>query len=224
MSLIDQIQQNGKNTLKMTDQSAGGPKSKSNMIKTTDFMSIVREVYDSSVVDKKSKKEFKGFRTRLRKAEWPLEGIMSKVDKKAWTEICEDTIKYMVKNIRNSQPNGEWTLLDYEADIRPNNNNQEALVIACQFVDAGNSTDLRYANGVPAMDVNVNVADNNAELIEALSKKTEASDDKELKDLMKQFIQVMAADVISKKAEKPAKAEPQPKEDSIDELAEDFQS
>ena len=223
--MIDQIAASGKNTLKMSE-SAGTKQGPPKMIQATDFMSIVREVYDSSAIDKKSKKDFKEFRTRLRKAEWPLEGVMGKVDKQAWNEICEDTIKYMIKNIRNSQPNGSWVLLDYEADIRMNPRNQEAIVIACKFVDANNNTELRYTNGVPAMDVNINVADNNKELIEALSKKSDESDDTELKDLMKQFIQVMAADAISKKDKKPAKTaktEPAAQEEPINELAEDFE-
>lgn len=219
--MIDQIAETGKKTLRMSE-SAGAKQGPPKMIQATDFMSIVREVYDSKAIDKKSKKDFKEFRTRLRKAEWPLEGVMGKVDKKAWNEICEDTIKYMVKNIRNSQPNGEWVLLDYEADIRMNPRNQEAIVIACKFVDADNNADLRYANGVPAMDVNVNVADNNKELIEALNKKSDESDDTELKDLMKQFIQVMAADAINKKATTVESA-PAAKEDPIEDLSEAFE-
>ncbi len=222
MSLIDQIAESGKNKLKMSE-TAGTKQGPPKMVKSTDFMSIVREVYDSRCVDKKSKKDFKGFRSRLRKAEWPLEGLMSKVDKQAWGEICEDTIKYMIKNIRNSQPNGEWVLLNYEADIRLNPKNQEAIIIACEFVDSTNSADLRYQNGVPAVDVNINMADNNKELIEAISKKTESSDDTELKDLMKQFIQVMATDAIqNKKPKAEPKVEPTPKEDSVEDISHGF--
>ena len=224
MSLIDQIAEGGKNKLKMSE-SAGTKQGPPKMIQATDFMSIVREIYGSREVDKKSKKDFKGFRTRLRKAEWPLEGVMGKVDKKAWTEICDDTITYMIKNIRNSQPNGEWILLNYEADIRMNPLNQESIVVACEFVDAENNADLRYQNGVPAVDVNINMADNNKELIEAISKKTEESDDTELKDLMKQFIQVMAADVIKKKgAAKKPEPEPVLNEDDVDDIEQGFEA
>jgi Pyruvate/2-oxoacid:ferredoxin oxidoreductase gamma subunit len=66
------------------------------------------------------------------------------------------------------------------------------------------------------------MADNNKELIEAISKKTEESDDTELKDLMKQFIQVMAADVIKKKAAEPAPA-PALQEDAPEDLAQGFE-
>jgi len=72
------------------------------------------------------------------------------------------------------------------------------------------------------MDVNVNVADNNKELIEALNKKSDESDDTELKDLMKQFIQVMAADAINKKATTVESA-PAAKEDPIEDLSEAFE-
>tara|TARA_R100000353_G_C6487808_1_gene190898 strand:- start:70 stop:732 length:663 start_codon:yes stop_codon:yes gene_type:complete len=218
MSLIDQIAENGKNKLKM-HETAGTKQGPPKMIKSTDFMSIVREVYESRSLDKKSKKDFKDYRTRLRKAEWPLEGVMGHVDKEAWKEICEDTITYMVKNIRNSQPNGEWVLMDYEADIRMNKNNQETIMIACKFVDSENGQELRYTNGVPAIDVNVNVSDNNKELVEAITKKSQESDDAELKELMKQFIQVMAADVINKKTSE-SKTKEEPKEQEID--SEDF--
>tara|TARA_R100001163_G_C5056880_1_gene193379 strand:+ start:1252 stop:1920 length:669 start_codon:yes stop_codon:yes gene_type:complete len=221
MSLIDQFAEGGKNKLKMSE-SAGTKQGPPKMIQATDFMSVVRDIYESKSVDKKSKKEFKGFRTRLRKASWPLEGIMGKVDKQAWTEICEDTITYMVKNIRNSQPNGEWVLFNYEADIRLNHNNQESIIIACEFVDSENNQDLRYQNGVPAIDVNVNVADGNKELIEALNKKTEDSDDTELKDLMKQFIQVMAADVIKNKDVEPASV-PAPQKEVSEDIAQGFE-
>mgnify|MGYP003108928360 FL=1 len=223
MSLIDQIAENGKNKLKM-HEAAGTKQAPPKMIKSTDFMSIVREVYESRSLDKKSKKEFKDYRTRLRKAEWPLEGVMGHVDQKAWKEICEDTITYMVKNIRNSQPNGEWVLMEYEADIRMNKNNQETIVIACKFVDSENGQELRYTNGVPALDVNINVADNNKELVEAITKKTEASGDEELKDLMKQFIQVMAADMVNKKtAQAEPKPTPEPQQDDVDDLADGFE-
>ena len=63
MSLIDQIAENGKNKLKM-HEAAGTKQAPPKMIKSTDFMSIVREVYESRSLDKKSKKEFKDYRRR----------------------------------------------------------------------------------------------------------------------------------------------------------------
>ena len=168
MSLIEKATEPGKRTLRMSE-TAGKKQGPPMMMKTTDFMSTLRSVYHSSVVDKKSKKEFKDYRKRLRHTVWPLEGVMGKVDAQSWQEMCEDTMKDMIKNIRNSQPNGEWKLFDYEVDIRPYHNGVESIILACEWVDVDNQSDLRYHNGVPAVDVNVNVADNNKELIEALS-------------------------------------------------------
>ena len=225
MSLIEKATTPGKHRLRMSE-TAGKKQGPPMLMKTTDFMSTLREIYDSSVVDKKSKKEFKDYRMRLRHTVWPLVGVMNKVDAKSWREMCEDTMKDMIKNIRNSQPNGEWKLFDYEVDIRPYHNGVESIILACEWVDVENKPDLRYSNGVPAVDVNINVADNNKELIEALTKKNDSSNDSELKDLMKQFIAVMAGKALddNKTAQPEAVAEePAVKSDEFDDnLSEGF--
>ena len=66
------------------------------------------------------------------------------------------------------------------------------------------------------------MADANRELIEVLTKKKDSSNDDELKDLMKQFISVMAGNAIEKKSID-QKAEEQKAEESIDEIAEAFE-
>ena len=73
-------------------------------------------------------------------------------------------------------------------------------MVAVKFVDIKNETDLKYKNGVPVVDVNVDVGNSNKELIEAIKAQGANSDDQELKDLMKQFIAVMAQDKIAEKA------------------------
>jgi hypothetical protein len=65
-------------------------------------------------------------------------------------------------------------------------------MLAANFVDSRNEQDMRYQNGVPAVDVKVDVTGNNRELIEAIQAQGAGSDDSELKDLMKQFIAAVA--------------------------------
>ncbi|MAH49049.1 hypothetical protein CMI37_24695 [Candidatus Pacearchaeota archaeon] len=221
MSLIDQATAGSPHKLRMSEtagKKVGPPK----IIRTTEFMSLIRGVLDENLIDKKTRKEWKNYRTRLKKAHWPLEGLTNKIDAKLWKHMCSGVLKAMVKNIRNSQPNGEWRLGEYEIDIRPNPNGDESIILACKWIDANNAQDLRYHNGVPAVDVNINMADANRELIEVLTKKKDSSNDDELKDLMKQFISVMAGNAIEKKSID-QKAEEQKAEESIDEIAEAFE-
>jgi len=220
MSLIDQATSSNPHKLRMSEtagQQAGPPK----VIQSTEFVSLLREVLDDNVIDKKAKKEWKDYRNRLMHAHWPLEGVMNKVDSELWKSMCDLGLKAMVKNIRNSQPNGEWKLGEYEIDIRPNLNGKESVILACKWIDANNAMDLRYQNGVPSVDVNINMADANKELIEVLSKKQDDSSDGELKDLMKQFISAMAGKAVED-TKTVKKVEKKP-EEAIDDLAEDFE-
>jgi hypothetical protein len=215
MSLIDQATARNPHKMRMSE-TAGTKKGPSKIIQTTEFMSQLRDVLDGHLIDKKTRKEWKNYRTRLKKAHWPLAGLTNKIDAEIWKNMCNGVLKAMVKNIRNSQPNGEWKLGEYEADIRPNPNGDESIIIACKWIDANNAMDLRYQNGVPALDVNINMADANKDLIEVLSKKQSKSNDDELKDLMKQFISAVAGNTTTEK-----KA-PEP-ETSVDELADGFE-
>jgi hypothetical protein len=223
MSLIDQASAS-KNPHKPRLSETAGTVENPKIIQTTEFMSQLRGVMDNNVLDKKTQKQWKDYRHRLKKAHWPLEGLTNKIDSETWTRMCEAVLTSMVKHINNSQPNGEWKLGEYEIDIRPDANGNESIVIACKWIDANNSQDLRYQNGVPAIDVNINMADSNKELIDALSAKKDESNDDELKDLMKQFISVMAGKAVEESAPKAVKEEPKTEpEDSIEELVEDFE-
>tara|TARA_R110000824_G_scaffold152177_1_gene323275 strand:- start:227 stop:883 length:657 start_codon:yes stop_codon:yes gene_type:complete len=217
MSLIDQATSKNSRKMRMSE-TAGTRDGPPKIIQTTEFMSQLRGMLDEKVIDKKTQKEWKNYRHRLKKAHWPLAGLTNAVDANTWRSMFEATLKAMVKNIRNSQPNGEWKLGEYEADIRPNPNGDESIIIACKWIDANNAMDLRYQNGVPALDVNINMADANKDLIEVLSKKQSKSNDDELKDLMKQFIAAVAGNVVKEKKA----PEPEP-ETSIDELADGFE-
>lgn len=195
MSLIDQASDTTVHKLRMSE-TAGKKKGPPRLMQTAEFLSIIRSVFDENLIDKKTKKEWKGYRSRLKKSHWPLEGVMGKVDEMTWNNMCEGALKAMVKNIRHTQPNGEWRLGEYEVDIRPNLNGDESIVVACSWIDSLNKQDLRYQNGVPAVDIHINTADGNKELIEALTKKNNSSNDEELKDLMRQFITVMAGKAL----------------------------
>ena len=222
MSLIDQAISSNPRKPRMSETAgtaAGPPK----IIQTTQFMSVLRKVLDDRILDKKTQKEWKDHRNRIKKAQWPLAGLTNKVDSEIWINMCEASLTSMLKHIHNSQPNGEWRLGEYEVDIRPNPNGDEAIILACKWIDANNAMDLRYQNGVPAIDVNINMADANKELIEVLSKKQDDSSDGELKDLMKQFIAAMAGKAVEDAVEKPTKKAKSKPAEAIDDLAEDFE-
>tara|TARA_R100000008_G_scaffold83477_1_gene68959 strand:- start:453 stop:1127 length:675 start_codon:yes stop_codon:yes gene_type:complete len=223
MSLIDQASAS-KNPHKPRMAETAGTVENPKIIQTTEFMSQLRGVLENNVLDKKTQKQWKDYRHRLKKAHWPLEGLTNKVDGETWKTMCEAVLTSMVKHINNSQPNGEWKLGEYEIDIRPDANGNESIVIACKWIDANNAHDLRYQNGVPAVDVNINMADSNKELIEAISKKQDDSNDDELKELMKQFIATMAGKAVEEaKKDEPADAPTVAPAEDIDDLAEDFE-
>lgn len=219
--MIDQAISSSPHKLRMSE-TAGKRVGPPMIIQTTEFMSMIRGKLDETLIDKKTKKEWKGYRTRLKRAHWPLAGLTNKVDAEIWNNMCDAVLKAMVKNIRNSQPNGEWKLSEYEVDIRPDPNGDESIILACKWIDANNAQDLRYQNGVPAVDVNINMADANKDLIEALNNKKDASNDDELKDLMKQFIAAMVTGKTVENKVDPTPTTTKP-EVSVDELADDFE-
>jgi hypothetical protein len=155
----------------------------------------------------------------LKTAEWRLAGILNCVDEPLYREQIGKTIDSMLKHIKLVQPNGEWIVLDYESDIRKNKGGDQAIMLAVNFVDVRNEKDLKYQNGMPIVDVNVDVSGSNKELIEAIQAQGANSNDQELKDLMKQFISVMAQDKIAEKSvEKPVEKT----EEKFDEEPEGF--
>ena len=226
MSLIDQAT-TGRSRNKMFAETAGTRSGPKMIIQASELLSIMRSVFDDEVLDKKTKKEWSEYRRKLKTARWTLAGTLNAVHPELWSTMMTNTLHAMRKEINNSQPNGEWKLYDYEVDIRTGADDVQAIILAADWVDARNEQDLRYTNGVPAVDVHVDVSNNNKELIEALTSKQNSSNDDELKDLMKQFIAAMAGKAIenepkSKPKKSKATAKVVAEESNIEELSETF--
>ena len=218
MSLLDQASKNVPFHKLRMQETASKNVEKKFIVQPNVLLDILNDEMDSRVIDKKQKKQFAGYRTRLSKSEWRLAGILNYVDEPLYREQIGKTIQGMLKHIKLVQPNGEWVVLEYETDIRANEGGDQAIMLAVNFVDAKNEQDMRYQNGIPAVDVKVDVSNSNKELIEAIQSQGAKSDDGELKDLMKQFIAAVAQNGLSAQ---PAPAE-EKKSDVLDEVPSDF--
>ncbi len=192
MSLLDQAAKQKSPFKAMASEKAGSDKKINYIIQPTILLDILNDEMSKRCIDKKSKKEFSSYRTRLKKTEWTLKGMLNYVDEPLYRDQIDKTIAGMLKHIKLVQPNGEWVVLEYEADIRKNVSGDDSIMLAVNFVDTRNETDLKYQNGVPVVDINVDMSGSNKELIEAIKAQGENSNDQELKDLMKQFIAIMA--------------------------------
>lgn len=202
MSLIDQASKSTSPYKAMLSEKASEKDGRSFIIQPSILMDILNDEMQTRCMDKKSKKQFSGYRTRLKKSEWTLKGMLNYVDEPLYREQIDKTIESMLKHIKLVQPNGEWVPYEFESDIRKNSSGDDSIMLAINFVDIRNEKDLKYQNGVPVVDINVDMTGSNRELIEAIKSQGESSNDQELKDLMKQFIAVMAQDKLSK-TEKP---------------------
>ena len=223
MSLIDKASRSKSPYKMMLTEKASVEDNDSYIIQPTILMDILNDEMEKMCMDKKSKKEFSGYRTQLKKSEWKLKGMLNHVDDTIYRDQINKTIEGMLKHIKLVQPNGDWVLLEYEVDIRHNKSNDQAVMLAANFVDSRNEQDMRYQNGVPAVDVKVDVTGNNRELIEAIQAQGANSTDSGLQDLMKQFLetQIAAANQNQKPANKQKKQID--KEDAVsDEVLADF--
>ena len=200
MSLLDQAAKNLSPYKLMMQETASKNVEDKFIVQPNLLLDILNDEMTTRLIDKKQKKQFAGYRTRLKTAEWRLAGILNRVDEPLYREQIGKTIDSMLKHIKLVQPNGEWIVLDYESDIRKNKGGDQAIMLAVNFVDVRNEKDLKYQNGMPIVDVNVDVSGSNKELIEAIQAQGANSNDQELKDLMKQFIAVMAQDKIAEKS------------------------
>jgi len=220
MSLIAQVKSEQNKRLNIAEK-AGTVDERPMIVQSSQLVSILRSIVDENIVDKKDKKAFKDFRTRLKDARWRLAGVLSHVHSDLWKEQIQITLDSMRRHINNTQPNGEWKLFDYEVDIQPGLRGDDYIVLAALWVDSLNEKDLRYANGMPVTDVNVDISHSNKELIEALTSKQDSSNDDELKQLMKQFIAAVASREIGESAPKEevvieAETPEEPAEDASD--------
>ena len=193
MSLLDEAKSNLSPYKLMMSEKAGKETERKFIIQPNILVDILRDEMASRVIDKKSKKDFKGYRTKLNVTEWTLKGMLNYVDEPLFREQIGKTIAGMMKSIKLRQPNGAWVILDYEIDVRENKAKDQAIMLAVKFVDSKNERDLQYQNGVPLVDVKVDVSGSNKELIEAIQAQNAASNgsDPEMKALLKQLAALM---------------------------------
>ena len=203
MSLLDQAANNLSPYKMMISEKAGPKDERKFIIQPNILVDILKDEMSNRVIDKKARKEFASYRTKLEKTECRLAGVLNFVDEPLYREQIGKTIESMLKHIRLRQPNGDWVIMDFEADVRPNRGGDDAIMLAVKFVDTKNEQDLQYQNGVPLVDVKVDVSGSNKELIEAIQAQGSSSNDQELKDLMKQFIAAVATNGVANKSDAP---------------------
>jgi len=218
MSLLDQAAKNVSPYKLMMGESANKKDETKFIIQPNVLVDILKDEMNNRLIDKKMKKEFSGYRTRLKTAEWRLSGMLNYVDEDIYRVQIGKTIESMLKHIKLVQPNGDWVLLEYEVDIRHNKSNDQAIMLAANFVDSRNEQDMRYQNGVPAVDVKVDVTGNNRELIEAIQAQGGGSDNSELIATLNRFVDAMTPKDASAKENKSKVKE----ENVLDEVPADF--
>lgn len=168
------------------------------LMQSSELVSIASDICERNSIEAKQRKRWAKHRKRLHDVYWPLGSILGKCNTKNFTGIIAASLDHFDKTCKHVQPNGEWKICDYEVDIRDSKDG-ERIVMAVQFVDALNKPDLNYHNGQPAVSVNITAPAIPDELVSAL--KERGSGDDELKDLLKQFVGVMAQKEMSKVSE-----------------------
>jgi len=188
MSLLDQAAKNVSPYKLMMAETASKNDETKFIIQPNVLMDILNDEMNKRLIDKKMKKQYAGYRTRLKTAQWRLSGVLNYVDEEIYREQIDKTLQSMLKHIKLVQPNGEWVLLEYEADIRKNGSGDQAIMLAANFVDSKNEKDMRYQNGIPAVDVNVDVSGRDQALIEAIQAQSGSSNNAELINTLNRFI------------------------------------
>lgn len=129
-------------------------------------------------VSKLQAKKFEGFRTRLYDEKVELSNVLGQVTRKIFSEMVNAIVRGQIEHLNHVQSNGDWQLLAYEHAVDVDANDNECILLVCKYVDASNSEDLQYRNGVEsATQVNVNVQGNSAldaRLIAILEKLSDA--------------------------------------------------
>ena len=193
MGLFDDLEnEKKKNLLRPNTKTIDSEEKESTILQAGELVSIVRKVIDLNMLDAKAKKQFKDYRSRLRDAKWQLHNALGTTTPSNYAWSIAKCLEAMEKNILQSQPNGEWKVLDYDVDIRKDNGGDECVMLVVKFVDVTDSEDLQYQNGQPAMNINIRNGGLGKDVMEALKSKGDSSDDGELKDLLKNLIAVMA--------------------------------
>ena len=193
MGLFDDLEnERKKNVLRPNTKTIDSEEKESIILQAGELVSILRKVIDLNMLDAKGKKQFKDYRSRLRDAKWQLHNALGTTTPSNYAWSIAKCLEAMEKNILQSQPNGEWKVLDYDVDIRKDNGGDECVMLVVKFVDVTDSEDLQYQNGQPAMNINIRNGGLGKDVMEALKSKGDSSDDGELKDLLKNLIAVMA--------------------------------
>ena len=221
MSLLEQAQKK-KNIFTKDIEVTGDSKSTDWINQTSELMGIINQVLDLQVIPAKAKKKWTNHRTRLGDSRWELPNTQGKVTEHIWANMIGKSLEGMLKTIQHSQPNGDWKISAYEADVQRNADGTECLVLAVQFVDVENQPDLLYRNGVPeTMNINVNTGSLSDDVVKVL--KSKSTDDSELKDLLKQLIGTMASNTAPQVEPQRASEPEQVEEDDEDDFMEDPQ-
>tara|TARA_R110002020_G_scaffold381224_1_gene592229 strand:- start:160 stop:822 length:663 start_codon:yes stop_codon:yes gene_type:complete len=171
---------------------------------TSLFLRVLSSVFDEQALLIDQSKNCDGFRTRLCDSSWPLHNLQGNVTEPTWANMINATISGMKKTISNSQPNGDWKILDYETKIDHDSSAIERLFLVVKFVDIENNNDLQYSNGAPVgATVNVQNSPIPPELIEALTNRP--NDDSRLAGLLEQLVEAISEKTTESK---PSKQDP----------------
>jgi hypothetical protein len=117
----------------------------------------------------------------------PVAGVTGHVDASGFGRILRASTNGMLKTIKTSQNNGDWRVLDAEAQFLSDSSGEEHIILGVRWVDMKNSEPLGYREGHPANSITIKNS-LPPELLEKLS----ASPDAELKDLVKQLVMGLA--------------------------------
>jgi hypothetical protein len=154
---------------------------------TSLLLRVLNDVFDEQKLSEENAANCEGYRTRLGDTSWPLHNLQGKVTEPTWANMLNATIAGMAKTIRNSQPNGEWKMLNFETKIDHDADKIERVYLVVKFVDVENSEDLSYRNGVP-VTTTVNVQTNPVpqEVLDALTNRQ--TDDSRLAGMIEQLV------------------------------------
>lgn len=207
MSLFEEAER-AKNPFGQLGETASKTQSIAFINQTSTLLNILNAELTSRKISTKAASKFKSNRSRIGDCSWCLHHLQGAVSEDIWRFNVNASIAGMLKTIENSQPNGDWQLMDYEVKIDHDKSSVERIYLVAKFVDADNAEDLQYTNGVPSTTINVKSNPIPAELIEALSKKGDGDD--ELKLLLKQLVASMAQAQMSSSTEETISFDEQP--------------
>lgn len=101
-----------------------------------------------------------GFRERAKRAKWRLSELLGYVDDPIWSSMVRSVYDGQIKNINNSQMNGDWRLAEHEIELAPDAAGDDSMILYTLYVDIAGQNDLGYRDGkaVDSIDVNVHQA------------------------------------------------------------------